>query len=178
MKNELLIKKVFDRMAIMIISNVDDNYRNELLDAYKDYLIECYYDYNYAEKDNEKYVNTIIELETSKWKNEKQNAKLVLLLKDDVLEEIREISNNGYNYAINKLNSISMNNNEILFEELDKTTADKNIALLQELLPKVREFNSGLAASLVSEGILDFEYASGNSNHTSLRIGRLSDNIV
>lgn len=172
MKNEYLIKKVFDNVAIMIIGNVDNNYRDELLNAYKNYLIECYSEYDFDEKNIEKYINAITELEISKWKDEKQNAKLVLLLKDDILEEIRKISNIGYNYAINKLHGTSLDNGENPLEILDKTTVDENIVLLRNLLPKVREFNKGLAANLVSEGILDYEYALGNSINTSLRVGR------
>lgn len=172
MKNELLINEVYNKIAIMLISDVEDNYRDELLKAYKEYLISCYSQRDFEQTKLEKYINAIIELETMKWEKQPPNAKLANLLKDEALKKIQEISNQGYDYAISKLQNIIENDKRQL-NVIEKRYADENIMQLNSLLPRVREFNRGLATSLVSEGILDFEYASSDSDITSLRIGRL-----
>jgi hypothetical protein len=43
---------------------------------------------------------------------------------------------------------------------------------MNELFKKVQPFNSAIGYSYLSEGIEDFNYACGNSDEHSLRVGR------
>ena len=56
-------------------------------------------------------------------------------------------------------------NSKLLLPVIDEKFADINILLLQLLQPNVRDFNKYLAATLVSEGIMDYEYACGRSEN-------------
>ena len=60
-----------------------------------------------------------------------------------------------------------------LSADYDESELNQNIDILTTLLPKVRGFNKNLANLFVFEGIIDFEYASGKTQNTSLRIGRI-----
>lgn len=167
MNNNSLIKNIYDKISVLIIRNVNEKFHNELLKSYLDYLIECYSKYEFEENNIDLYLNAFIELEISKWEDLSEEEKLILLLKDESLEKIRELSGRGYDYAINKITNSESNGN------LDINTANTYIKNLEELLPLVREHNAALAANLVSEGILDYLFASTDTNNTSLRIGRL-----
>lgn len=167
MNNNSLIKNIYNKISFLIIKNVNEKFHNEILKSYLDYLIECYSEYEFEENNMDLYLDAFIELEISKWEDLSEEEKLILLLKDEALEKIQKISSNGYDHAINKITNSESDGT------LDINVANTYIKNLEELLPLVREHNAALAANLVSEGILDYLFASTDTNNTSLRIGRL-----
>lgn len=173
MNKKILVEELFNKLSSVIIENVEEVYHEELLSEYKNYLREYFSKYQDDSDKIESYIKTFTKIEMLNWSNMNQDGKLSLLLKDRALEKIREISSKGFQYAKDKFNQ--MLSDDVIKEEceLDKQEIEQNIQLLEELLPKVREFNKGLAANLVSEGVLDYNYLLGNTNITSLRLGRL-----
>lgn len=174
MINELAINEIYNEVINVILNGVNKKYNEEISVAYKNYLLKTYLNFEMMGKAKDDLLPIFINLEISKWKKATQNVKLSEFLIDEVLNNIRNISNNGYKYALSQLNQRSFGQKQInLLPVLDEDTAEKNILTLQNLLPKVREFNQDLASNLVSEGIVDFMYASGKTDNMSLRVGRM-----
>ena len=83
---------------------------------------------------------------------------------DDDFNDVRRLSLQGFECAKNALESNQL---------ISKEEADANIKLLISKLETVKEDNKAEAQNLVSEGILDFGFASGIQDITSLRLGHL-----
>jgi len=173
MKNEELIKRIYNNMIKMLVSNVSNEYHNEMSDAYMKYLMEYYGNYDFRDLELEQCEKMVTELEESKWKNLDQKNKLSMLLVDQNLEEIYKLNQEAYGYAVEKL--LKVKKREITEDAMviDKEVVINNINKMKELLLKVRDFNSELASQYVGDGILDYNYAAGNSINTSLRVGRV-----
>ena len=114
------------------------------------------------------------DLEKSKWHDVDSDAKLSELLSDPAFDNIKYISNTGFKYAESMLSKKFETGAEIIVQPvIEKEKALESIEMLNNNYEQVREFNKMMANYFISEGSLDFQYASGITEHMSLRIGDL-----
>lgn len=159
------IDKIYDNTINILLANIPNNYHDVISQAYKNYLYKIHSD-KYDAINYEKMINMIIDMEKDKWS--KMDAEYIIkrFTNDENYKKIRELSGKAYLLAKEKL----LNELEYI---ISKEEAEKNIDLLNNLLPTVQEFNKAESSMLVSEGICDFVYASRNVDVTSLRLGHL-----
>lgn len=170
MSNEILIKKIFDKTILTVLSNISDNYHDEVIRTYNNYLIKHYEKYNSS---NSNIINAFVELEISKWKDIDESAKLSLLLDDKAMDKIREIASLGFDYAKKRFEYERNNFNNESIISIDVKKANENIDELNNLIKEVREFNSVVASKIVTDAIMDFQYACGENVVASANIAHL-----
>ncbi len=141
----------------------DDNIKN----YYMDYIKKSYEEFDKGQIVDKNKINILVELENNKWSNESPEYKKSFIIPDENLKKLSEISEFAYDIAKNRLKNDIINSNINLSEYLLK---------IEKLNKKVYDFNIFLASELVSETILDLQYATGKSEDTSIRIGRLKEN--
>lgn len=158
-----IIAKIFENNINIVSADVPNDLKKEFAEAYYKYLVEVYLDDDLKETD----IPNIIKFDLLNWSHTDYELKLSQLLGDITYKELSEISYKGLNLAKKRMNDNENNNPTI-----DTTSANNYIKILEDNLSKVRFFNSERAKIIVSEGIMDFLYASGQTENTSLRIGR------
>ncbi|MDO4543510.1 MAG: hypothetical protein Q4C01_03065 [Clostridia bacterium] len=165
------IKKVYDEVIGIVMQGVERKYATEVETGYMDYLNEQSKIFGVC-KDKDKAMAELIKLEVSRWSRRSRNEKLSQLLEDEAFRNINEISYEGYKAASLRAGaqSCAFKADDVL-PTIDIEEAERNINLLIKYLDEVREFNKAFAEGSVSEGIVDYLYASGKTKATSLRIG-------
>ena len=147
----------------------DEPEKNELMVAFRRYLnilLEVILEGNIEQKNNKE---EIIRKKIDFVVNDLKNMDIISIKKelkmDEALEDIRTKSGTFFVLARSRLNG------ETIKEELNQ---EKEQHEMEELLKKVRPYNKKEAQQLVSEGILDLNYAiNPNSDVTSLRLGHI-----
>ena len=157
---QYVINQVYQRTFNVVVDGFDEN---EKLMASNEYLKNLKNKYLDLGPITEKYFERILMLEYNEWKELSLNIRKQMLLKDNALEEIINLTGEGQKWAQERVD-----NNTLISGEI----AEKYINRIEELLPLVQEYNKQLAGWYISEGIMDLIYASGQTDNTSFRIGR------
>ena len=165
MNRDKIIYSIYLELKDVLFKNVDTKYEDELKKNYLKYLHYMYGDKDLEKEEYEKLKNAIVKIELNNWNDVTPGFILSQLIPDDAFNKIGMISSRGYNYALEKIQSGS--------NSLRSKDADVYVKKLTALLSKVKEFNKEVAEQLVSEGILDYKYASTDIDITSLRIGHV-----
>lgn len=154
-----------------LISDFSEKEIPEVLQSYQLYIIENYSNVLEPTDNVEKVAKLFIEIENKKWKNKTKEEKQILIMKDPALENLRYLSGIAQKYAQNRLgNELSSGT---FIAELSEEQAQNYIKNLEEYTSQVKPYNSLIAQTYLSEGIIDFLYASKLSDNMSLRVGRL-----
>ena len=161
MKN--LVNNIYEKLKDVIIEGIEPEKKDLVLKEYYRILNVRYSEYE--GKFNETQYNRICELEMMQWQRLNAVSKKKILIKDDIFESIKSISNEALEFALKKEEQI-----------IPLGLANNNIDLLKQLLDRVNDENKEEATKLVSEGILDLKYASGQSELYSLRTGDYREN--
>lgn len=161
---EKFINTIYDNIINIILEKIPNEYKEEVSKRYNDYLHEIYTDM-YSSDDCEEMIKICTNIEEKTWKKSPSEYILQTFVNDTAFNEIKKISGKAFKMAEEK------NNNGKNF--VDTLEISQNIDLLGNLLNEVKDFNKVLAENLVSESILDFDYASGDTDVTSLRISHL-----
>ena len=159
--NEML-NKIYSNIINIILKDFEEEEKILVQQEYIRILKNRYSNLNIT--NYEKVYEKLYKLEYNEWNNLSINAKKQILLKDEVLDEIKNISSKAYENAKERLK----NNKSISKEE-----AEQSINKLNELLTFVKEYNKDLARWHISEGIMDLKYASLQTNNTSMRISHI-----
>lgn len=154
------IQKMYNNLIDIIIKDIPEEYLDIIKKKYFNYLNNIY-----SKEKSDKKVDVIIEFEKKQWSNLNTNSKLFLFITDDYYERICKLSDEALSFAWKKL--IDNNN------QLSEKEADNKIKDLKEALFRVKDFNKDSAQRLVSESILDYQYASRDTKYISLRIGHI-----
>ena len=166
------IKKIYDNTINIVLNEIDEESKESISYFYYEYLNEIYKKIDIKNINIEKAIQIFSNLELLKWKNMSAIVKKMELIKDEALDNIRAISSIALNFAKQKVETRNRNE-ENTCDTLDKEKADKYIQKLNTYLSQVKDYNKQLANYYVSEGIMDLNFASGKTNYTSLRIGRI-----
>lgn len=164
MNNEL-IKRIYDSIINYVLSDIEEENKSEISDEYMKYLSRSYSNLNISEENFDKICDAFIKRETNRWKNRPENYKKSQLLKDENLNRIREISLTALDYAKKRLFDHTI--------QLEEVEAKGLIEQMEKCIKLVKPFNMNLAKTYISEGTIDLLYASGKTEYTSLRIGRM-----
>ena len=162
--DEGLIEEIYNNSVSIVIHGIKKEFVEDIKKGYKDYLFRIYTDINLMGKDPKTAASIFSEFEASKWKKVSPNVRLTELYPDIALKEINNLSMAGYELALKRIETTS--------SSIDEQTAKASIDKLNELLTKVKVFNYALALNMVSEGTMDYLFACGRVEETSLRIGR------
>ena len=162
----MLSNYIFENSKEEIIKGFSDlKEQNEILFFYRKYLNRIYASTVRNEFDFEKYKDKFLKYELSKWVDVSKSQKQSLLIEDEFLDRLGYLSDLGLKYAIAKIKGEPYS--------MTPVQARKYISEMNLLVNKVLGFNSNLAQTYLSEGTIDFMYASGLSDKMSLRVGRI-----
>ena len=157
---EELINRLYEENLPVVLDGIQDEYKEEVKVNYKkdleDRFLEDYKDF----KELDKLYEILSRAEGNSWKNSDVNYKLYLLINDDALNKLSDLSSYGATKAIER------QNNDTLISEED---ANKDIKEMEKLLDEVKPFNKELAEELFSDGKLDYLNASNQTEYHSLR---------
>ncbi len=157
-----LSNKIYNDTYNNLINGVEEKFIKEISNGYHEYLDSRYKDYSAEDAD------VFIELMNKKLLRNNPNNRLSMFVKDSEYEKIAYISQEGFNKAcLYAENIISKNGSSPVVnkDELEKVNVSLRISL-----SKVKEFNRESAKQLISDGVLDYEFASGNIDFMSFRL--------
>ena len=155
------INELFENLKEELIKDVDEKYRQRLEEGYKKYLTNIYSRVTIMDNTYDEFLKSEIEDNKKVLSEYSDQFKLALYITDDNYEGLDSLSLVGYNLALDKLkNNVTSDEKQI----------SKNIELMEEYLKKVEPFNILRAYRIYSEGLLDYDYASGKSDSMSFRL--------
>ena len=165
-----LIQSIYDKTVIivkdtLIDSQIDyeESYLNYLKEKYSVLLME------FASEESDSMIKAIvdsyIEDETNIWKALNKNEMLSILEKDLSFEHLSFLSNIAFEQA-----KECKKTDEFLSDE---NAYQKQLEELASCLDSIKPYNVGAAKELLSEAILDIEYAFNKSTTMSLRLSRI-----
>lgn len=158
---EKFINEILENIKDELFSGVDSKFYDELLISYKKYLFSTLKNIKLTDDNYNKTIKIITEDNLNILKSYSPNFKLSLYIQDESYKKIYNLSMKGFNFALDKFN----NNNMISINEANNYKNE-----MEKLLPDVYEFNYLSAMSLLSEGILDYDYACSDITYTSFRL--------
>lgn len=165
--NEQLIKEIYNTL-IPIITNGITEELEEISTAYYNYILNLYSDNNGS--NYEKLKEICINIEMKNWSNKSVILRKKLLLTDNYYDKLIYLSNIGLKNAnIRLLNEINNDNKPI---EITETQAKENIKLMKEYVNMVKDYNKQEALMILSEGLIDYDYALGLTDNRSFRLGK------
>ena len=159
-----IINKIYDNMIGVILVGMEEENYNEVSNEYKRILLNRYSSISINGRDPEELYDKILKIEYDEWQPMAPPMKSHILIKDKSLDQIIDIANGAYKAAKERLYDGKTISTEV---------ADSNKTKMEELYNDVKEYNKALADWHISEGTMDLEYASGRTENTSLRIGRM-----
>ena len=160
--NQQFIKDVFNGTYRELLNDIPEEYQQELLQRYLNYLQEYYQDIPFPNDGYQKFLEDEIESQKFISLNMPTLSKLSLFLKDEGYQELKELSNLGLEKARERLQE----NKSITYQE-----KDEKIAVMENAYHRVRPFNLLSAEQELSEGTLDYEYAATGRAFYSFRFG-------
>ena len=155
------INKVFEIIKDSLFKDIDLKYHDSMEQQYKYILKKSWENINLDLKAMDKNVSMVANMEKKKLINTSAVYRLQLYAIDSSFNELDKLSCLAYKYATARYND------EFILSEEDAT---QNIALMVKYIDDVYDFNKEYANHLLSEGIVDYNYASGMSNDISLRL--------
>ena len=155
------INEMFENIKNSLFKDVPDNYHNELEKGYKKFLKAAFSKVNITKENYKMIISKQAPIYNNILLRYSKEQRLSLYVKDYNFELVKNISLNGYQVALKRLNEGITINEE---------SAIKNSNLMKKYLKDVYSFNGLSAINICEEGLLDYEYASGKSNVMSNRL--------
>ncbi len=168
--NELLINGIYNNCLETFLTGIDSN-REELSVAYKKYLVEMYAETIDETDDINQTIAIFSSIEKKRWSSKSVNEKISMVVNDDALNRLREISSIAQKHAERKLGHLLHGSNYI--PTLSEEEKDRYVKEMVELSSKVLPQNQNIATMLLSEGSIDFDYATNLTDDMSLRVSHL-----
>ena len=136
----------------------------EILYFYRKYLEERYLEITEKQEFEEK-KEKILKREIRNWNDVSKKDKQRFLVYDENLAKLGYFSNLAYEAAMSKIKGENVDINE--------QTAQNYKKLMKEYASKVRNFNKETAKEYLSNGIVDIDFATGKTECTSFRVGKI-----
>ena len=163
MLTEKIINQVFQLMKGTILQGFKEEDKKEIEDNYLAYLRKSYSSQNVTESNKKKMLNAFLKREKIMWGNSDFYSRVTFFKTDEAFSIISRLSNKAFDLAL-----LRLDNPKTI--PISKEEAKKNIDTMISNLDNVFEYNTDVARELVSEGILDYKYASSDTGDTSLRL--------
>lgn len=157
-----IINKAHSILINGILSGISETDKEEVSNNYLNHLFSQYSKKEATKENARDILKGIIIRENKIWGNMDAITRLKLLKRDKSYDKISEISEQGFTLASLRLEDSS--------NTISSFEAEKNIDILIGELNNVNDYNLEDAKTLVSEGILDYKYASGNDELMSFRL--------
>lgn len=160
-----VIARVMEKMDPVICDGIEQKAIPEILESYHKMLQRRYSEIDVRLKlhDYEKIFKIICDMEYREWSKLSPNMKKSLLIFDLALNKIIDISNTGSGHAVDRIEKGIL---------ISAEYADEKIREMKSHEADVREENRIVAQNYISEGTVDFMYASGRTEYMSFRNGR------
>ena len=168
---EKVVERILGETKETFLEGVDSSIHEKILLAYKNYLMETYANILREDDNLEQVIRIWSHMEKRKWVGKNTSYKLSMIIKDDNLDKLREISGIGYKLAQKKMGFVLSDTQYT--PELSKEQMNAYIEEMQNLFEHVEPFNINIARNYLSEGILDFQFAMNLSEDKSLRTCRM-----
>ncbi len=166
--NEEYIKNIIDRvyseMINLVLEGFEESEVDQIKKLYYDFLVKKYTEIIKRDSNSERNIKVMSVMEKSYWSDKSKDYKLSILIKDEFLNQLCDLSMLAYKRAVERKGSDKLT--------VTREEAEQSINKMNELFKKVQPFNNAIGYSYLSEGIEDFNYACGNSEEHSLRVGR------
>ena len=162
--NKIVIDRVYSEMIDLVLSGFEQSEEDQIKKLYSEYLKNKYSEFIQNDSDLEKTTKAMFIMEKSLWTNKSKEYKLSILIKDDFLDQLYDLSNIAYKLAIERKTSSKLT--------ISTEKAKQQIDKMNEISKKVQPFNNEIGYSYLLEGVEDYNYACGNSDEHSLRVGR------
>lgn len=169
--DDRLINGIFEQTKDLILDGIDENDKTQFLVDYKKYLIDSYAGTLDEGDDLEKVIKIYVKMEQKKWSNVNINKKLSTIVPDEALRKLGKLSELGYKHAQKRMTHLI--NNMEYNDKLSIDQAKSYINEMEKLSKQVKPYNVNLANNYLSEGTLDFMFASEMTNDMSLRTARM-----
>jgi hypothetical protein len=161
------IGNIYTNVINIILNSFENEYQDIVKSKYYKILMKRYSSLDINQDNYDKLYNRFLKLEIEEWSKMPLNTKKNIFIKDVALEEMINISNQAFQYALDRARSAKIISDEIYNKSIDR---------LKELYMKVKDYNRPLAQWYLSEGTMDLDYASGKTKNTSLRLGKVNNN--
>lgn len=161
-----LIRYIYNETIVDVLNGFNEFEHEEVRNAYKTYLINNY-DSIKSSKNLEKLKAFYLKLEKARWNSKTKEDKQRLLIEDDYLNRLGYLSDVALQYAKLRLND-EQDKIDINVEQVRKFIEEMSVCANM-----VKDFNKSIATIYLSEGSMDFNYAVGLTDNTSLRVGRM-----
>ena len=160
-----VIKKVYDEMIFTVCMGIAEEEHHLIEEEYQKLLMTRYNESDKRLKlnDYDKIYKIIYNIEYKRWINLSPMIKKNLLIKDTVLDEVVCLSNLGFELARKRIEENAV---------AEVNYANDMINKMNEMYNSVRDENKFTAEKYISEGTVDFMFASGQTEGMSLRMGR------
>ena len=165
------IERIYNNTIATILNGFSIEEQEEIKEGYKKYL-ETQYSVTYeAVLDNiEKAIAIFSDVENKLWINKSKEEKQSYFIEDKALDSLKELSGIALKYAVDRLTS---EKNNTTYEGINMDEMNKSIDEMKIKAEQVKQFNADYAMSLLSEGILDYNYAAKNSDNMSFRVSHM-----
>lgn len=165
--NELINKLYSEKLAVVAINKADANLHSRFI-SYMKQKYDCFLEkVNANPQIKQRIFEDWYQTELRHWGNLSDNAKYAHFTNDAALVEIDECSSLIFSIARNKYQSESVNDDDI---QIMKNCMSKMTLLLTSVLSE----NKNTAQKLISEAVVDYNYACGVSKKLSMRLSNLS----
>lgn len=167
MKNkDNFISNIYNEMINTILKEIEEVYIIATKEGYRKLLLNRYSTIDINETNYDKLYQTFINLEHKEWDNLSAELKLNILVDDEHLNQMIEISGKAYQCAKTRLNNMGV---------ISEKTANYYIEKMKNISEQVSDYNKELAKNYLSETILDLLYATGKTENSSLRISHIKN---
>ena len=159
------MNELIEKVTLEATKGVDEKEKVEMQSKLEKQLNYVYKDSieSYIAMGKEDKVNEIIEEQTNLWKNKSLEQRKSELLKDEAKENIISASNTALEMAKKRIKTGEIQNDHELYNKLKNVLEDTT---------QVKYFNKAKIADIISEGLVDLDFAFGFTECTSLRVGR------
>lgn len=169
---ENFINSLYLNNIEIVLKDFTNEEYEDIKKAYYSYLTDSYSDIiKKSNKSIDEMIRIFSEVERKDWEKESKESKQRILLKDQAFENLGYLSDNALKHAMERLKceikNIDYN------PKITKEQAYNYIKMMEEEASKVKAYNFNIAKTYLSEGTVDYLYASGISDNYSLRVGRM-----
>lgn len=160
-------KKVYENNIDTVIKGIPNELVNEVKDGYKEYLKKTYFDVYEDGDDISKLITVFSKVEHDTWIEEEPIVKENMLLKDVNLNKLRDLSAQVDKLAKKRLGDENYQN--INTPNLSDTEIKDLENQMAYYAKNVRDFNKGVAESILSESVMDLNFGLNKTDNTSFR---------
>ena len=163
------INNLYELVKETLFAGVDAKYHDLMEKSYKEYLDKILASVAINDENADRIIPILAKKEIQKLNDSSVNFKLMRFVSDENYNKISILSNQAYDYALQQYK----NNSSISID-----IVNNNINEMEKCFENVFDFNKESAKNLLSEAVLDYQYASGKTDDISFRLSNVIDELT